>query len=95
MSRQFDGLTLIDTLQEAGLSYEFHELAAWREPNGEVLWAEDSGCSCPLPFEDEFYNGESATSLNRSKVELRAAVDAFPCEPMERRAFLAACGLST
>ena len=42
------GLEPIDTLDQAGLSYEFHMLCAWREKaTGAVLWAEDwHGVAC-------------------------------------------------
>lgn len=32
--------------------YEFWEIGVWRrKETGQLLWAEDSGCSCPIPFE--------------------------------------------
>jgi hypothetical protein len=42
---------------EPGLSYEFNTLCFWATKNGRVYSAEDSGCSCPTPFED--YEGET------------------------------------
>jgi len=33
------------------LCYEYDTLVFWKTPNG-VFYAEDSGCSCPTPFED-------------------------------------------
>ena len=36
-------------------SYEFDMTAAWTDVEGNLYWAHDSGCSCPLPFED-FYS---------------------------------------
>lgn len=36
-------------------SYEFDMLVVWRQKgSGRLLWAQDSGCSCPTPFEDIF-----------------------------------------
>jgi hypothetical protein len=46
-----NGLTLIDTVDIAG-AYEFDMVAAWqRKEDGAILYAFDSGCSCPTPFE--------------------------------------------
>ena len=55
------GLELIGTLEE-DLSYEFCIVAAWvgphtttskglRSTTHRIYWAQDSGCSCPSPFE--------------------------------------------
>ena len=34
-------------------SYEFNIIAVWKhKPTGKLYWAQDSGCSCPTPFED-------------------------------------------
>jgi hypothetical protein len=33
--------------------YSFDIVMVWRHtPTGELYWAQDSGCSCPSPFED-------------------------------------------
>lgn len=44
------GLQMVG-LGEDNLSYEFNELTFWRGPDGRVFGAEDSGCSCPTPFD--------------------------------------------
>ena len=47
------GLTPVKDVDLAG-SYEFDIFAVWTD--GKTLyWAKDSGCSCPMPFED--FNG--------------------------------------
>ena len=39
---------------DAGGGYDFDKFVVWRRNyDGAILWAEDSGCSCPSPFEDE------------------------------------------
>lgn len=45
-------LTTLATLnrEEAG-SWGFDYVVVWRHEDGTVLWGEDSGCSCPAPFE--------------------------------------------
>ena len=45
------GLKIFETLEE-NLSYEFNMLVVWKNEKGEFFWAQDSGCSCPSPFED-------------------------------------------
>jgi hypothetical protein len=32
--------------------YDFNILCVWKHKNGKLYWAQDSGCSCPSPFED-------------------------------------------
>lgn len=43
------------------LCYEFNILTFWRLPDGRVFMASDSGCSCPMPFED--YEGRTADEI--------------------------------
>ena len=45
------GLTQIGHIELAG-SYEFDTYVLWKDKNGLVYWAYDTGCSCPIPFED-------------------------------------------
>jgi hypothetical protein len=45
------GLTVVREFDEPGLSYEFNLFVIWKDGNGQYCWAEDSGCSCPTPFE--------------------------------------------
>lgn len=45
------GLTPVGTV-ELGGGYEFDTYALWRNIEGALVWAHDSGCSCPTPFED-------------------------------------------
>jgi len=46
------GLKIIGGLNEPDLCYEFNELVVWQHEDGRVFFAQDSGCSCPSPFED-------------------------------------------
>jgi hypothetical protein len=46
------GLEIIHTI-EAEPDYSFDMLVVWNRPSDSALfWAQDSGCSCPSPFED-------------------------------------------
>jgi hypothetical protein len=83
------GLEKVAELAEDGLSCEFHLLVVWREKStGDLLWGEDSGCSCPSPFERQ-----GVDDLSRSREDLRKALDAFPAGPLEKRAFRETVGL--
>lgn len=46
------GLTTIGEVNWDDESYQFDLTAAWRNAEGVLYWASDSGCSCPSPFED-------------------------------------------
>lgn len=45
------GLEML-SFEDDNLSYEFDILAFWSTKDGVVYSASDSGCSCPVPFED-------------------------------------------
>lgn len=51
------------TFDEPDLFYEYNTLCFWNTGDG-VYWAQDSGCSCPTPF--EAYEGEDAADIKRS-----------------------------
>jgi hypothetical protein len=45
-------LTIIDSLDE-DINWEFNIVLLWQHnETKELYWAQDSGCSCPTPFED-------------------------------------------
>lgn len=44
------GLQIIDSIDKAD-SYEFDMFVVWKKENGDVVFATDSGCSCPTPFD--------------------------------------------
>lgn len=46
------GLTPLGDIDPYDEPYEFNMVAFWQNEAGDVLWACDSGCSCPSPFED-------------------------------------------
>jgi hypothetical protein len=47
------GLTLIDEIDWSDGCYNFNITAVYRRADGSLVYAEDSGCSCPSPFEDQ------------------------------------------
>ncbi len=47
------GLTTIGEIDWSDGCYNFDYTVVWkRESDGKFVYAEDSGCSCPSPFED-------------------------------------------
>lgn len=47
------GLTILHVLDDPESCYSFQLLVVWIADNtGQLFYAEDSGCSCPEPFED-------------------------------------------
>lgn len=62
------GLTVVATIEAENLSYEFDIIAVWKHTEtGKLYWAYDSGCSCPLPFEN-FTTISSLTPLKNISV---------------------------
>jgi len=46
------GLEKVAELEHSSGSFEFDTQVVWRHlDSGKLYWAEDSGCSCPIPFE--------------------------------------------
>lgn len=45
------GLTSVETIDFSDGSYQFDYLAVWKDGDGNLYYAEDSGCSCPSPFD--------------------------------------------
>lgn len=47
------GLEIVGDIEWDDEAYSFNMTAVWRDPQtGQLYWADDSGCSCPSPFED-------------------------------------------
>lgn len=46
------GLTLVGCASDDTMDYQFDMFAVWQDRDGVFYWAEDSGCSCPSPFEN-------------------------------------------
>jgi hypothetical protein len=46
------GLSTVGEVEWSEPNYDFDLTVLWRNPQGRLFWADDSGCSCPMPFED-------------------------------------------
>ena len=44
------GLSIVGVVEQ-DIAYEFDMFVIWTDGE-KYYWAEDSGCSCPIPFED-------------------------------------------
>lgn len=47
------GLKTIGEIEWSSGSYEFDLTVVFRRPDGTFVYGEDSGCSCPAPFENQ------------------------------------------
>jgi hypothetical protein len=73
-SPEFYGLEVVGSIEWTDEPYEFDTTVVWRDrATGEFLYANDSGCSCPCPFED--HKREDLTPTG-SLAEFRATLDA-------------------
>ena len=46
------GLEVVGCVDYSDGCYQFDYSCVWRDATGQLYYAEDSGCSCPSPFED-------------------------------------------
>lgn len=46
------GLTIFGSIEDPEADYSFDTLMVWKDQEGSLFWAQDSGCSCPSPFEN-------------------------------------------
>jgi hypothetical protein len=67
------GLELLAELRDPEASYSFSTILAWRDlETGDVYVGHDSGCSCPVPFED--FRGLSDMTLITDRIDLERFV---------------------
>lgn len=71
------GLIILAEIGDEAASYDFDDVVVWREDaTGKLYWANDSGCSCPSPFEN-YGSVEDLTEL-RDVRELQRHFDSEP-----------------
>jgi hypothetical protein len=46
------GLEIVGEVEWYDEPYEFDMTVVWKDKEGQLYYASDSGCSCPSPFED-------------------------------------------
>jgi hypothetical protein len=68
------GLTTIAQLDDDLANYSFDMVVAWKHSDGSIYWGQDSGCSCPSPFE-EFTGLEMLSRAAPDLLDLQQAVE--------------------
>jgi len=63
------GLKIIGTVEDPEACWTFKTLVVWTDGK-RLLWATDSGCSCPTPFDD-------VEPIPATKPEIYRAIDAW------------------
>lgn len=66
-----DQFSLVGELEEPGLCYEFNTLQVVKhDPSGRLFYAQSSGCSCPTPFEEFFFEvvGEKIAATDYNEI---------------------------
>lgn len=59
------GLRILCNLDGECDEYEYNTFLVFvHEESERVYWAQDSGCSCPTPFEDCFFNSPDDTNMD-------------------------------
>lgn len=56
------GLTPVGELDDPNADWSFDTFVVWKHEDGSYYFAQDAGCSCPIPFED-YTNLESASKV--------------------------------
>ncbi len=85
---EYLGLEIIEALDEEGLGYEFNTLCVWKDKEGNLYFATDSGCSCPSPFED--YNSiDSLERITKANFDVfEKVVHEFPAKADESKSLI-------
>lgn len=77
------GLTILHVADDPEACYSFALLVVWTDADGKLFYAEDSGCSCPEPFEDAGL--ADLTEITPSTyTSFAKAVDEHPMEGAEK-----------
>lgn len=80
------GLTIV-AMVEREPNYDFDMVVVWKDQDGNAYWGQDSGCSCPSPFED-YHTVDSLERLNGQTMRnLESAVDSLSVSVAEKDSF--------
>jgi hypothetical protein len=64
------GLKTIGMIEWSDGSYQFDMTVVWQRPDGTFAYGEDSGCSCPSPFESTAADDLIAGTIDEIKAHL-------------------------
>jgi len=89
-SPEKNGLSQLDCLDEPGLFYEYNTFCVWQhDKSGRVFYAQDSGCSCPTPFENYRFKSPDDNTLQEVTQDnfhvFEQEVNSFPVSMKERQ----------
>lgn len=72
------GLTVVGELEYSSGDYEFDTRVVWQHADGKFYTARDSGCSCPVPFEDyQTLNDIELLDVDALQQEFRSNINRF------------------
>lgn len=69
---EYFDLEIVGTLELAEPCWSFDMFAVFKHADGRTFWAQDSGCSCPSPFEN--YNSLESLNEFSNVSELRSEI---------------------
>lgn len=69
------GLKIVGEINDPQASYSFNDLVVWQHEDGRLFYAEDSGCSCPSPFETYNSIDDLTPITNETWAEFQTAVE--------------------
>ncbi len=80
------GLTTIGEIDFSDGCYQFDLTVVWRNASGQLFYGDDSGCSCPSPFERQGLDDLTASSFAdlQAHLEKRLAEDTYDEREKER-----------
>lgn len=67
-----DSLAYVGSFDWDHEQWQFNITQVWKEARGRYFVASDSGCSCPMPFEDITYTDDDGVYGPYNKTELKA-----------------------
>lgn len=65
------GLKTIGEIEWSDGSYQFDVTVVWQREDGTFVYGEDSGCSCPSPFEDQTPDDLTAATIDKIMAHLQ------------------------
>ena len=65
------GLRIVGQIELSEPNYSFNTLIIWKRVDGKVFYGQDSGCSCPSPFENFHHFSDMSEVTKESLNSLR------------------------
>ncbi|WP_431911647.1 DUF7574 domain-containing protein [Nonomuraea jabiensis] len=69
---EYFGLEIVGCIDFSDGCYQFDYTVVWRNAEGQLLFADDSGCSCPSPFESHKLEDLKPATLHTLQAHLEA-----------------------